>query len=120
MGFLDSGSTINVVTLEFFEVCSLDVGPLSELFNGTLSINGSGGVFSWPLGYIFIRVQVEGVWGCDKDQEALVLPDLESQVPVTLGTPTINWMINVIKESEINELLVSLNGLRIAQLLACQ
>ena len=37
-----------------------------------------------------------------------------------LGTPTINWIINIIKESEINELSVSLNGLRMAQLLACQ
>ena len=41
-------------------------------------------------------------------------------LPITLGTPTINWIINVIKESEIDELLVSLNGLRIAWLLACQ
>ena len=37
-----------------------------------------------------------------------------------LGTPTINWIINIIKESEINELSASLNGLRMAQLLACQ
>ena len=120
---LDSGSTINAVTPEFVDVCSLDVGPLSDLSDGTLGINGfSGRVFSWPLGYIIIRVQVEGVWGYNKDQVALVIPDstgFGSQVPVTLGTPTINQIINVIKESEINELLVSLNGSRIAQLLAC-
>ena len=29
-GLLDSSSTINVVTPEFVEVCSLDVGPLSD------------------------------------------------------------------------------------------
>ena len=57
---LDSGSTINVVTPEFVEACSLDIGPLSDLAHGTLGINGFGGVFSWPLGYIIIRVQVEG------------------------------------------------------------
>ena len=34
--------------------------------------------------------------------------------------PTINHIINVIKESEIKELSVSLNGLRIGQLLVCQ
>ena len=44
----DSGLTINVVTPEFVEVCSLDVGPLCDLTNGTLGINGFGGVFSWP------------------------------------------------------------------------
>ena len=37
-----------------------------------------------------------------------------------MGTLTINWIINIIKESEIDELSASLNGLRIAQILACQ
>ena len=55
----------------------------------------------------------------NKDQVALVIPDstaFGSWVPVTLGTLTINHIINVIKESE---LLASLNGLRISHLLAC-
>ena len=56
----DSGSTINVVTAEFVEVCSMDIGPLSNLSDGTLSINHFGGVFSWSLGYVTIRFQVEG------------------------------------------------------------
>ena len=53
---------------------------------------------------------------------ALVIPDstvFGSQVPVTLGTPTINWIISMFKESEIDELLASLNGLKIVWLLAC-
>ena len=73
--------------------------------------------------YVIIRVQLEGVQGYDKDQVALVIPDstlFGSRVPVTPGTPTINWIINMIKESEIDELWASLNGLRMAQLLACQ
>ena len=36
---LDSGLTINVVTPGFVEVHSLDVGPLSDLTDGTLGIN---------------------------------------------------------------------------------
>ena len=122
VGLLDSGSTINAVTPEFVEVLSLDVHPLSDLSESTLGINGFGGVFSWPLGYAIIRVQVEGVWGCNEDQVALVIPDstgFGSQIPVTLGTLIISWIINMIKESEIDELSVSMNGLRIAQLLAC-
>ena len=119
---LDSGSTINAFTPEFVEVHSLYIGPLSDLTDGTLGINGFRGVSSWPLGYIIIRVQVEGVWGYDKGQVTLFIPHSTvygSQVPLTLGTPTINWIINVIKEGEIEELMVSLNGMRIAQLLAC-
>ena len=56
---------------------------------------------------VIIRVQVEGVWGYDEDQVALVILDstgFGSWVLVTLGTPTINWIINMIKESEIDEL----------------
>ena len=65
----------------------------------------------------------EGVQNYDKDQVSLVIPDstgFGSQVPVTLGTPTINWIINMIKESEIDELSVSLNGSRVDWLVACQ
>ena len=65
---LDSGSTINAVTPEFMDVHSLDVGPLSGLSDGTLGINGFGGIFSWPLGYVIIRVQVEGVQGYNEDK----------------------------------------------------
>ena len=72
---LDSGLTISAVMSDFIEVCSLDVGPLSDLADGTLGINGFGGVFSWPLIYIIIRVQVEAVQSYDKDQVALVIPD---------------------------------------------
>ena len=121
---LDSGSTINAVTPEFIKAHSLDVGPYSNLLDGTLKINGFGGLFSWPLGYVIIRVQVEGLKGHNKDQVALVILDqttFGSRVLVTIGTPTINWVMNVIKESEIDELSVSLNGLRISHLLAgCQ
>ena len=81
----------------------MDVGPLSDLSDGTLCINGFGGVYTWPLGYVIIRVQVEGVRGYGEDQVALVKPDstiFGSQILVILGTPTINRIINVIKESE--------------------
>ena len=121
--FLHSGSTINVVTPGFVEAPSMDVGPLSDLADGTLVTYGFGGVFSQHLGYVIIRVQVEGVWGYDEDQVALVIPASTicgSRVPVTLGTPTINQIINMIKESEIDGLSAFLNRLKMAQLLACQ
>ena len=87
-----------------------------------MGINGFGGLFSQPWSYIILRVQVEGVRGYDEDQVALVIPDstaFGSQVPITLGTPIIKWIINVIKDSEIDELSASLNRLRISHLLAC-
>ena len=93
LALLDNGSTINVVIPDFIEVHFLDVGPLSNLSNKTLGINGFRGVFYWLLGYVMIRVQVEGGWGYDKDQVTLVIPDstgFGSWVPITLSIPTIN------------------------------
>ena len=71
----------------------MDIGLLNHMVDGILKINESWGLFSQPLGYVIIRVQVEGVKGYDEDQVALVIPDLTtlgSRVLVTLGTPTIN------------------------------
>ena len=73
---LDSGPTINVVTLQFVKASSLHVGPLRNLVDGTLKINGFWELFSLPLGYVIIRVQVEGVKGHKEDEVALVIPDL--------------------------------------------
>ena len=90
---MESGLIFNVVTLGFIDACSLGIGLLGNLMDGTLGINGIGGVFSHPLGYIMIRVQIDGVWGYAEDQVALAVTDstvFGSWVPVTLGTPTIN------------------------------
>ena len=40
---LDSGSTINTVTSELIKAHSFDMGPLTNLADGTLKINGFGG-----------------------------------------------------------------------------
>ena len=62
--------------------------------------------------------------GYNEDQVALVIlvsTAFGLRVPVSLGTPTINQIVNVTKESEIDEMSVSLNGSKISCLLAgCQ
>ena len=58
-----------------------------------------------PMGCVIIRVQVDGVQGYDEDQIALVIPDLSNfvaWVPMILGTPMISWVVNMIKEREID------------------
>ena len=74
-----------------------------------------------PLGYVIIWVQVDRVQSYDKDQIALVIPDLSNfvaQIPVILGTPTISWVINVMKEAEIDALLMPWANARVAHLLS--
>ena len=59
------------------------------------------------LGYGIIHFQVDGVQGYDKDLTAIVIPDLSNfaaSIPVFLGTPTTSWVINVMKEAEIDAL----------------
>ena len=58
-----------------------------------------------PLGYVVICIQVEGVPEYDEDQVAFVVDDNTTfswRVPVVLGTPTINCVVAVMKESDIN------------------
>ena len=58
-----------------------------------------------PLGYVVIRIQVEGVPKYDEDQVAFVVDDNTTfswRVPVVLGTPTINCVVAVMKESNLN------------------
>ena len=114
----DSGSTINAVTSEFVKVHSLDSSPLSDLVDDILSINRFERLFFWPLGYVIIRVQVEGVRGYNEDEVALVVPDLTAFGSRVLVIPTINQIVNVIKESKIDDMSVILNGSRISCLLA--
>ena len=65
-------------------------------------------------------VQVDGVQGYDEDQIALVILDTSNftaQVPVILGTPTISHIVNVMKEKEIDTLVMPCANARVAHLL---
>ena len=113
---------MNAVTPEFFEACFLDIGRLSDLINGTLSMAGFSRLFSWPLGLYYHKgsgQRVARLWWRSSSLALWDPTNFGSWVPVILGTLAINWIINVIKESEIDELSISLSGSRISYLLAC-
>ena len=82
---------------------------------------GLGNAYTRPLGYMVIWVQVDGVWGYDEDQIALVIPDISNfaaRVPVILGTPTISWVVNVMREAEMDALAMAWANVRAAHLLS--
>ena len=82
---------------------------------------GLGNADTKLLGYIIIRVQVDGVWGYDEDQIALIIQDLSNfavRVPVILGTPTIGRVVNVMREADMNALAMPWVNARAAHLLA--
>ena len=121
MALLDNGTQINTVMPGFIKNHSFDVGPLSDLVGGWVTCVGLGNAQTQPLDYSIIWVQMDGVQGYDKDQIALVIPDLSNfaaRVPVILGIPTISCIINMIKEKEIDALVMPWANARVAYLLA--
>ena len=64
---------------------------------------------------------MDGVWGYDEDQIALIIPDFsnfEVRVPVILGTPTIGQVVHVMREAEMDALAMPWANARAAHLLA--
>ena len=92
MTLLDNGVQVNTITPRYVKEHSLPVGLITDLMGAKVACVGLGNTYTRPLGYVIIQVQVDGVWGYDKDQIALIIPDFSNfvvRVPVILGTPTI-------------------------------
>ena len=103
---IDNGACVNLVTLEFVKARGLDVGSIQDLndHNRCILLSGLGGNVTEPLGYIVIQVKIPYVPSYDEDQVALVVRDNScfiSRCPVVLGMPTINWVIQAMKETEL-------------------
>ena len=121
MALLDNSAQVNTIMLRYVDEHSLQVGPITDLMGSKVACVGLGNAYTGPLGYMVIRVQVDGVWGYDEDQIALVLPDFSNfatRVPVILGTPTIGRVINIMKEAEMDALAMPWVNARAAHLLA--
>ena len=71
-----------------------------------LNLIGLGGTRTRPLGFVISQVKVSEIAGYDKDV-FLVVPD-ESEfsrcVPLLIGTCMLGRIVNVIKESELDQL----------------
>ena len=92
MTLLDNGAQVNTITLNYVSKHSLQVGPITDLMGSKVTCVGLGYAYTRPLSYMVIQVQVDGVWGYDEDQIALVILDFSNfatRVPIILGTPTI-------------------------------
>ena len=121
MALLDNGTQINNITPKYVSDHSLQMGPITNLLGAKVICMGLGNTYMRPLGCIVIRVQVDRVQCYDKDQIALVILDLYNFVawiPVILGTPTISWVINVMKDMEIDALAMPWANARVAHLLS--
>ena len=121
MALLDNGAQVNTIMPRYVKKCSLPMGPITDLMGAKVACMGLGNAYTRPLGYIIIWVQVDGVWGYDEDQIALIILDFSNfavRVPIILGTPTIGRVINVMKGAEMDTLAMPWANARAAHLLA--
>ena len=100
---------------------SLQMGLITDLLGAKVTCMGLGNAYTRPLGYTVIRVQVDRVQGYDENEIVLVILDLSNFVAwiaVILGTPTISQVVNVMKEGEIDTLVMLWLNARVTHLLS--
>ena len=121
MALQDNGAQVNTITSRYVKEHSLSVGLITDLMGSKVTCIGLDNAYTRPLGYIVIQVQVDRVWGYDEDQIALIIPDFSNfvvRVPVILETPTIGQVVNVMRETEVDALVMPWANARAAHLLA--
>ena len=119
---LDNGAQLNFITPAYAVERGMDIMSLDRLaqeIGGHLPlIKGMGGSLVEPIGFVLMNVKVPCVRGYDEDQVALVMDDPEMfECPVILGTSTLYWVMEVIKESKISKLAVPWSSSRISWLM---
>ena len=119
---LDNGAQLNFITPTYAVERGMDIMSLDQLaqeIGGLLPlIAGMGGSLVEPTGFVLMNVKVPCVQGYDEDQVALVMDDPGmTECPVILGTLTLYWVMEVIKESEISKLAVPWSSSQISWLM---
>ena len=120
MAILDKGAQVNTIMPRYVRDHSLQVRTITDLMGSKVACVGQGNAYTRLLGYMVIRVQVDRVQCYDEDQIALVIPDFSNfaaRVPIILGMPTISWVVNVIREAEMDALAMPWVNARAAHLL---
>ena len=123
MGLLNNGAQINTIMPSYVKSYSLEMGQITNLIGRRVACVGLGNAYTQPLGYVIVKVQVDGVQGYNEDQiaqEVLNLSNFMERIPIILGTPTISHIINVMKEREIDTLVMPWANARVAHLLSVQ
>ena len=83
----------------------LALSPISTNTKVRFPVSCSGGYYTEPIGYIMVWVQFPGIPSYDENQVALVIRDgseFSRRVPVIIGTPMIDRVIQALKESELD------------------
>ena len=99
---------MNMVTLAYALAHDLQIGPVWELqeVKDKLPIQGVAGYCTGPLGYAIMWVRTDGLPSYNEDKVSIIVDDVTAysrQVPVILGTLTINRVVMSMKEGEMEK-----------------
>ena len=109
---VDNGTRVNSVMPVYVHQHGLGVHPISKLdhslnpFQDCILLVGLGSGCVEPASFTLMRVQIEGMPHYNEQQVVFVLDDpsgFSARILVILGTPTVNRVIQTMKESEIQE-----------------
>ena len=66
---------MNTVMLAYVRAHDLDMGPITELqsVNRGIALHGVGGAHTSPMGFVIMKVQIEGIPSYGEDQVFLVV-----------------------------------------------
>ena len=106
---LDTSVTVNVINADYARMLDLPMVPLSDLREGLQGVKVHGNTFAGALGYVIVCIRFDEIKGYDEDQVCLVMEDdskFASRVPIILGTPTTECILNIMMESKITKLSV--------------
>ena len=104
---LDMGANVNMITPECMVALGLQMGPLTDLREGGVTINQPFNYEGRLIAYVIMSVQIKGISGYNEDQVTLMAHSstkFAHHVPIILGTPTMDWAIKTLKESKIDKL----------------
>ena len=88
---LDMGANVNMITPECVVALGLQMGPLTDLHEGGITIDQPFNYEGRPIGYVIMSVQIDGISGYNEDQVAFMAcssTKFVHCVPIILGTPT--------------------------------
>ena len=98
---LDTGVNVNMITPECVMALGLQMGPLTDLWEGGITIDQPFNYEGQPIGYVIMRVQINGISSYDEDQVTLIAQSstkFAHKVPIILGTTTTDQAIATLKK----------------------
>ena len=69
---LDMGANVNMITPECVVALGLQMGPLTDLHEGGITINQPFNYEGRLIGYVIMSVQINGISGYNEDQVVLM------------------------------------------------